>query len=259
MLRETSSLIKAFDGNIKKSQEECADKLEEIRDLSFWLNRSFYINMKSNNLKELVNRLVFWCYMESVEISGYTLYLTYCGLYRNAFDNVRHVLESMIQAFYVDLNHPDTSLKTKLEILKEIEYKKEYHASRLLEEKLSFKNLPCEGLDCKGLLNASYSELSKLVHPSHEKVIKTIKDVFASTEKASLSELIDCKEVERILTSTKIVYDAFYVLVLAEFPDLLDSIVKDKELLDCVKKYKLSLLDKIISSYKPKHQKKHNN
>ena len=204
MLKDKSNLVKAFENSIKKSQDECSNKLEELRDLSWNINHCFGLYMTNNSkTKKFSNSLFYWCYIESTEISGYTLYLTYCGLYRNAFDNIRHVLEMAVQALYIDIEHVDSDLKTKLEILKEIEDKREYHVSRLLQEKLNFKNLPCGGLDCKGILNTTYRELSQLVHPSHEKVVRTIAEMLDIAKNDDFSEIIDCKEVEKVFNSTK--------------------------------------------------------
>jgi hypothetical protein len=247
-MKDSSTMIKSFQDNIQKSKDECENKLEEIRDLGYNFFQCFGSFVTINTAERFKDSLVFWLYVESTEISVYTLYLSYCGLYRNAFDNIRHVLESIVQSLYIDVNHPNTSLLTKLEILKEIEDKKEYHASRLLQEKLSFKSDFCEGLDCKGALNASYKKLSKMVHPSHEKVIATIHDAMSSTKNRGLSELVDCGEVARVFESMKIVYDVFYVLVLMEFPDFLPFMKNDEDFVACVKKYELSALGKVLSS-----------
>ncbi len=247
MLRDSSNIRKAFQFNIEKSERECKKELEEIRDLSFNLSYCFGTFLNEENLTEVMDSLVFWCFIETTEITGYTLYLSYCGLYRNAFENIRHILESIVQAYYIDLNHPNTSFETKMEILKEIEDKKEYHASKLINEKLSFKNEVCEGLDCKGFLKVSYKNLSQMVHPSHQKIIATRKDAMSSGNK-DLSELIDCGEVAKISESLRTVLDIFYVLVTFEFPIFANKMREDKDFVDCVKKYKLKLLDKIIRS-----------
>ena len=248
MLKDSSNVIKSFQDNIQKSKDECGNKLADIRDLSYNFFHCFGSFADGNTFERFKDSLVFWWYVESTEISVYTLYLSYCGLYRNAFDNIRHVLESIVQALYIDVNHPNTSLQTKLEILKEIEDKREYHASRLLQEKLSFKSEFCEGLDCKGALNTSYKDLSKIVHPSHKKVIATIRDAVGLSKNKGLSELVDCGEVARVFDSLKIVYDVFYVLVLTEFPDFLPFMKNDKDFVACVKKYELSTLGKVLSS-----------
>jgi hypothetical protein len=248
MLRDHSHLLKSFQETISKSEKECGSKLEEIRELCYSLNRCFGEFMVSDfSTGKLANSLTFWCYVESTEISGFTLYLSYCGLYRNAFDNIRHILESMVQSVYIDINHPGSSLKTKLEILKEIEDKKEYHASRLLQEKLDFKSLGCEGLDCKGLLNTAYKDLSKMVHPSHEKVIATFNDFMHSSENKSVI-LVNCAEVSKIFDSLKIVFDIFYVLIAANFPEFKKVMKKDQNFLDTVEKFNLTLLKKVLDN-----------
>lgn len=247
MLKDHSHLIKSFQENILKSEKECGSKLEEMRELCYSINICFGKFMVSNFAAgKLANALTFWCYIESTEISGYTLYLSYCGLYRNAFENIRHILELMVQSAYIDNNHPNSSLSTKLEILKEIEDKKEYHASRLLQEKLDFKSMGCEGLDCKGLLNTAYRELSKMVHPSHEKVIATFKDFMHSSETKGVTDLVDCKEVTKIFDSLRMVFDIFYILIAVNFPEFKEVMKKDQNFRGCVEKFNLTLLKKVL-------------
>lgn len=252
MLKEPSKITKSFQDNIEKSRKECIRELEKIRDLSYNLNYCFGTFINEDNLRELMDSLIFWCYIESTEILGYTLYLSYCGLYRNAFENIRHILELSIQAYYIDINHPKTSFWTKLEILKEIETSKEYHTSRLIQEKLSFKKGVCKGLDCKGFLNIAYKNLSKTIHPSHDKIIATRKDVMIPEKDEGLLGLVECGEVSKIFDSMKTVLDVFYILVIFEYPDFLDIMRNDKGFVECVKKYKLKLLTKVLSKSKPK-------
>jgi hypothetical protein len=240
MLVESKILIEAFQDVMKKSEETCGKELEEIREL-INIGRFFRSIVEKNNQSSLV----FWCFMESIRISGQTLYLSYCGLYRNAFDNIRHLLESIVQAVYIDKNHPSSDLPTKLEILKEIEDKKEYHARRLIEDRIPFKNLDCKGLDCKGLLNKEYSELSQIVHPSHEKIIVTVKDVLS--ENKWIPARIDCGEISRILDSMRRMYDIFLFLVVVNFPECKTSLRKDSKLVATIKKHNLRLLERAIT------------
>ena len=114
MLKDRSYLLKSFQDTISKSEKECGSELEEIRELCYSLNRCFGEFIVSDAFAgKIANSLTFWCYVESTEISSYTLYLSYCGMYRNAFDNIRHILESMVQSVYIDAKHPKSSLPTK--------------------------------------------------------------------------------------------------------------------------------------------------
>ncbi len=253
MLRDPTKIIESFQDNIEKSGKECKEELEKFRDLSYNLAYSFLTLVNEYTLKELMDSLMFWCYIESTEILGYTLYLLLCGLYRNASENIRHILELTVQAYYIDINHPKTSFLTKLEILKEIEDKREYHVRRLIDEKLSFRNDVCKNIDCKGFLNIAYTNLSQEIHPSHNKIIATRKEAMTPSE--GLLGLVECREISRIFDSVKIVLDVFFVLFVFEHPDFLDNIRKDKDFVNCVKKYKLKLLSKVLRQSKHKKTK----
>lgn len=127
MLTSLDTLEKGFQEIVKKSKEECGDKLEEIRKLIL-INFHFYNAIekcfspdRENILPKFGHSLVGTCFLELTRISGHILFLSCNGLYRNAFNNIRYVLESIIQAFYLDQRHPKTDIMAKIEILKEVE------------------------------------------------------------------------------------------------------------------------------------------
>jgi hypothetical protein len=238
MLRASDNIVKGFQDAIEKSLEYHSERLDEIRKLILTFNALRDIIDAGQKQKDSI---VFWCLMESFRISAHSLYLCYCGLYRNVYDNIRHTLESMIQAYYIDSNHPSVSLATKLEILKEIEDKKEYHASRLIEEKIAFKSLDCKGLDCKGLLKIEYSELSRKVHPSHEKVMVTVKDVIS--DEFGMPVKINKGEIARIFELMKQMLDVLLFLAVANFPEWKTILNENAKLAKNIKKYNLRLLE----------------
>jgi hypothetical protein len=247
MLKNSEKLVESFQEVIKESNEKCGDTLELIRSLIYDSSGCFAVGFKKAGLKKCQNSLVFWWYMESVRISGHILYLTKCGLYRNAFDDIRHLLESIIQASYVETNHTDCDLRTKLEILKEIEDKKEYHARRLIEEKRIIGDVKCEGVDCKGLLKKEYVDLSNMIHPSHEKFIATMEDV---QKNQGIPAVVNPEEVVRVLDSLRKTYDICFFTVLASFPEINATLVEKTKIRECVSKYELPLLGRILTSIK---------
>ena len=125
MLSSLEALEEGFEATVKKSKEECGDKLEEIRQLIFILQDFNTSVLKCSIRGEIVlpkydNSLVFTCFLELLRISGHILFLSCNGLYRNAFDNIRYALESIVQALYIDMRHPETPLRWKIEILKRL-------------------------------------------------------------------------------------------------------------------------------------------
>lgn len=241
MLTETK-LEKAFQDTIKKSKKECGEEIEKIRQLIADVNTCFWKIEETNKgtIQKFVNSLVYSCYVELVRLSSHSLYLSSCGLYRNAFDNVRYILESIVQAFYIDTRHRETDLKTKVEILKEVEDKREYHASRLIDE----LEIDPKLARYKNTLKRQYKELSKIIHPSHKQVIATWSDVL---KERGVPVTIDCEEISRIYDSMRRVYDIVFFLYIIYFPHVRKLLAKDSDFNKCVKNHKLALLSKVIN------------
>jgi len=241
MLSGIDSLEKGFRGIVKKSKKECRDELEAIRELTWDFNshffKAYFENYSANGKQRLpkyYNSLVDTCFLELWRISGHILFLSCNGLYRNAFDNIRYILESIVQALYIDLRHPKTNLETKIEILKEVEEKREYHAVRLIDELK---------IDHKSKLKEEYKKLSRIIHPSHKQIIATVSDII---EGKGVPATIDCGEVERVYDSMKRMYDIFFLLFITYFPELKHSLEKNPAFMRGIKDYNLTLLSKVF-------------
>jgi hypothetical protein len=242
MLRETSEIEKGFAEIAKESIEKCSNELENIRKFVHETIPHFDASvhecydvgvegvMEKSVSPKCVHSLVFSCYLESFRISGHTLFLALNGLYRNAFDNVRHLLESVVQALYIDLRHPETDLTTKIEILKEVEGKRDYHASHLIDE------LPIGNK--KDILKPEYKRLSNIIHPSHKQIVATITDII---KERGMPAVVDCEEVGRIYGSMVTMYDIFFFLFLTYFTEIGQSLTKNADFVNDVKNYKLHL------------------
>jgi hypothetical protein len=239
MLRSLKVLEEEYRNAAKKSKKECSNELEEIRQLSLNVMQHVFIAYRKccspngkNRMPKYFNSLVDSCFLELPRISGHILFLVCNGLYRSAFDDIRYILESIVQALYIDLRHPKIDLATKIEILKEVEDKREYHAIRLIDEL---------EIDHKDKLRKGYKNLSKIIHPSHRQYIATITDVIAN-----VSIVIDCKEISRIHNSMKEMYDIFFFLFLIYFPEVKKQLQKNPDFMKLVKVYNLTLLSKVF-------------
>jgi hypothetical protein len=238
MLKRTSNLQKDFLRITEKSKKECGDKLEEMRKLIFIIF-DFEKSVKACEKElspKLMNSLTCWCYLELVRASAHILFLSYNGLYRNAFDNIRHVLESIVQALYIDGRHPKTPLTTKIEILREVEDKREYHAIRLIDELK---------IDNKEKLKTEYKELSRVIHPSHKQIIATFTDVFGGR---GVPATVDCEEVARIYSSMEKMFDIFFFLFTKNFPEVKESLKKNLDFSKHIKSHNLILLNSSFKS-----------
>jgi hypothetical protein len=239
MLKSLDALDEGFRGIVKKSKEECGDELEEIRQLVFIIGIFYMSLVKSLSLSKeyrvrIESSLALMCFTELSRISGHILFLSCNGLYRNAFDNVRYALESIVQALYIDHRHPETPLKTKIEILKEVEDKREYHVVRLIDELK---------IDHKDMLKRQYKELSQVIHPSHKQIVTTLSDLM---EDKGVPATVDCKEISKIYNSMIKMYDIFFFLFITHFPEVKITLKKNSNFIKLIKDYNLILLSKIF-------------
>lgn len=242
MLSSLDSLQTGFSEVAAKSRRECGDTLEKLRRLVFIVstfNRSIVkcvtLGGEKYHHPKYANSLVLLCHYELPRISGHILFFSINGLYRNAFNNIRYVIESIVQSMYIELRHPEASLEVKLEILKEVEDKTEYHARRLID-KLEIPH--------KDALKRKYKELSQRVHPSHRQVVATFKDIYEPEE--SIPARIDCREILRIHESVKEMLDIFYFLFASCFPEVKKFFHEDVDVVKSIKAYGFRLLSGIL-------------
>jgi len=224
----------------RKSRERCGENLEKLRELIlscchvFWKNIRDIVFPTESVLEKSMNSLVFAHFLELPRVSNHILFLCLNGLYRNAYDSIRYALESVIQALYIDSRHPETSIEVKIEILKEVENKREYHANRLVDE----LEIPY-----KDRIKEQYKRLSQIIHPSHEQVMATLGDV---RERKGIPVVIDCSEIENIFMSMRMMYDIFFFLTITHFPEFEESMRRDSETIKTVKSHKMYLLSKAL-------------
>jgi hypothetical protein len=204
MLKSTDALQKAFKNVSKKTLSDCPEAIEKIREISFFSGLFFqffyqYQKEKADEIGKWGNSLYHACMLELFRTYGTILFLTINGLYRSAFDSIRHALESIVQAIYIDGKHPNTDIITKIEILKEIEDRREYHAVRLIDElKIAHKDV----------LKIEYKELSKVIHPSHKQILLTMQDIKEQGEGIPIT--VDSNEISKIYDATKRMTDIYF-------------------------------------------------
>ena len=241
MLRDIDALCDGFQETVKKSKEQCGDTLEEMRQFIFMLNSFFKTFHESFQLgKEyrvkIGSSLTLTCSIELVRISGHILFFSYSGLYRQAFNNIRYALESIVQAIYLDDRHPNTQLETKIEILKEVENQQDYRVNKLITK--------LEGIsEYKDSLQKEYSNLSKNIHHSHKQITATLDDLRRDD---TIPVTINCEEIVRIFESLRRMYDMFLFLFITHFPELKEIVEKNDKFIGYVKKYNLPMLSKLF-------------
>jgi len=237
MLTSLDALVKGYFATVEDSRKKCISEIDEIRKFVFDLNIHFFSTYKellgdANFKRKIVDSLAGICFFELFRSSGHVVFFSATGLYRNAFDSIRHMIESIIQAAYLDTRHPDIDIETKTAILKEVEDKFEYHALRLIDSL---------DIDFKDRLKHEYRELSRSIHPSHKQIIATINDILSKPETFHVA-LVDCKEISRIYSSVKKGYDMFFYLFSVCHPEIRLFLKRNSEFLNDVKRFKLPLL-----------------
>jgi hypothetical protein len=240
--------FKDFSKSLEKSKEECPD-LSQVNELLFivgWVFASFlkipsfFINHEVS--KEYSQKLTFTCLIDLMHSTNCTTFMIGCGLYKNAYHNLRYALESIVHCLYMDLRHPDADFRTKIAILNEGENLPEYHGVHLLKAlEISNKEEIMREYD---RINKEYRKLSRNVHFTYRQLLGTRKNI---TELHVSSTVTDCNEVSKIYSSMKIVYDFFLFLFLSYFPDLKEPLAKNEEFVDAIKDHNLKLVCKILN------------
>lgn len=241
MLRSLDTLEKGFQGIVTDSKEKCEGVLEEIRHLILNVMTPFtkvYVKCCTSDerqqLPQYLNSLAEKRFLELVRVSGQILFLSCNGLYRSAFDNIRYVLESIVQALYIDHRHPGISIATKLDILKEVEDKREYHALHLIGDL---------EIDHKDWLRSEYKKLSQIIHPSHKQIIITISDIM---EEKGVPASVDCEEISKIYNSMIRMYDIFFFLFVNFFQEIKEPLKMNTDFIKSIKEYNLILLSRSL-------------
>jgi len=234
-----------FQTVMEKSEKECVD-LARMSELTFALAcisiafpkvPSFFDNDRYIS-ERYSQSLVFTCFIEFVRSSFCTVYLCGCGLYKNAYHNIRYALESIIQASYLDSRHPNSDFPTKIEILKEVEDLPEYRGVQLVKK----LDIAYKKETRKGLIE-EYRKLSKKVHSTHRQFVATASNFM---ERSYSLVYVDCSEVSNIYDSVKMLYNIFFLLLLAHFPELRKPLRGNNEFVETVKSHDLTLLLKVL-------------
>jgi hypothetical protein len=237
-------LLKLFQKSFKKAAQKCPHESTRIGDLvDDTLEVSTELLLQGKFGLSLVDIRIF----ELLRLMIHVLYLSLSGLYKNAYDNLRYVLESAIQSVYIESKHSKCSLRTRIEILREIENNREYRAKNLIG-KLN--------IDHKETLQKEYGKLSQIIHPSHKSILQVLGFVGKPSLGSPLEFVttVDCEEMSSVYDSMIMVLDMVLFLYASCAPkELKESLRCNQNLATYCKKYNLVLMLKIM---KPKEKVK---
>ncbi len=196
ILSHYSRILKQTKDDVPGALNEIEKFLDDIRTHIKGIDRRIY--SRRNELLIAI-RLV-----EAFRIFNWIKICLACGSYQSVFRELRFMLDGVAQACYIDLNHFDASLVSKLEVYKALGEVGGFIGSSLFDRIKGFKK--------KQILKNLYAELSRFVHPSIEESRRWIESAPAKELVDSLKfnrfdrELLDqatkkCKEVAHLLIS----------------------------------------------------------
>lgn len=194
ILSHYSNILKQTKDNVPGALNEIEKILDDIRTHIKGIDRGIY--SRRNELLIAI-RLV-----EAFRIFNWIKICLACGSYQSVFRELRFMLDGVAQACYIDLNHFDASLVSKLEVYKALGKVGGFIGTSLFDRIRGFKK--------KQILKDLYAELSRFVHPSIEESRRWIESAPAKELVDSLKfnrfdrELLDqaikkCKEVAHLL------------------------------------------------------------
>jgi hypothetical protein len=188
---------------IDQTMKDAPTSLIEINNILDEI-RSHIRGIKEEVFSQRNELLIAIRLVEAFRIYNWIKVCIACGSYQSVFRELRFMLDGIAQACYIDLNHVDASLQTKLEVYKALCDLGGFIGSALFDRLTGFTKKQ----DLKNL----YSQLSLYVHPSinesrrwvdvrkHEELVDIMK--FNKFDVELLNEVLTkCKDVGRMLIS----------------------------------------------------------
>jgi len=227
-----SKMFEVFEKCCEESNRKCSSETKTLRN---------FVYDSTGILSHAMAREKYFATLMEMRIVEVNLlmiqivFLSLSGMYRSAFHNIRYILESVVQSVYIDSRHKNSSLRTKIEILKEVEDKRDYRVPNLISK--------LENLGHKEDLAVQYKRLSQMIHPSHRSVIEVLQLMRNPPEFFP----IDCKEISEICEALKITTDMILFLFIWHADESTkERLQKNTELIEYCKKYNMFLLSRIL-------------
>jgi hypothetical protein len=233
--------FKEYQEAITKSQAECED-LKAMNKLLLilaqthvaFLKSTFFFDEKRFAKERYSQSLVYTSFLELFRNLHNTVFLSACGLYKNAYHNIRYALEFIIQSYYIDTELPNGNFNDRTRRLSEIENKPKYRGTPLLNK----LNIPSV---LKEEIANEYTKLHKRVHSTSKQFVYT---AYHFMDNHYTALYLDIIEVSKIYNSSVKMMDFFYYLLLNQFPELKKELIKNKDFLEVITDYDLPLMHK---------------
>ena len=228
-----------FDFVVERFQEICKETRQEIpiEDYCTWVeHHNNWIDISKPFMSSFsefgkYNSILLLRFVELQKQLCLLHFGVLSGLYHQSIRELRYIMESIIQAYYIDREHPEVTIECKLEIIKEID---KLVGGRLIDR---------TDLEHKKELKALYSDLSKYIHSSYKELKPTI-------EKGE----VDCRVTfafnkdlfYKCLEFSNRTMDAFFFVILSLYPEIVSKIREDQMLLKSLAENKCALSVKYI-------------
>lgn len=200
---------------------------------------------------EYLNSMVFIRLQETQRLLiEYRILDRLCAYY-SIFRQLRFMLESVLQAYYIDKEYPEVNLQGKLSILKQMKRDKKAIGKPLLE----MTNLNSH---VKQKINGLYKELSDAVHPDYKDYLpftkaQTRKDVYF--EWISRWALVPNPKLAQLcLQKLNQVMDIIYLLIFDTFGG--NALIVFKDIKEVLSRAECNLSLKFIDSFTHREQPK---
>ncbi len=231
-----------FDELIKMARKIRKETEEEIpeEDYVTWVeHHNNWIDLSGPFMSSLsefdkYNSLSFFRFIELTKQLFWLHFSVLSGNYHQSIRELRYILESALQAYYIDREHPEATMRCKLEIIKEID---KLTGGRLIDR---------TDLEHKNELKMLYFDLSKYVHSSYEELRPAIEkgEVDYRVTLAFNKELF-----YKCMDFTNREMDIFFFMMLSLYPRIIPTIKENQQLLRSLNENKCILSVKFIEKY----------
>jgi len=188
----------------QKVIDEGNDYFDEIVDTLKEISKEILNHIAQTDPNLLANRdnlLIAIRITECVKIFDWILLELLLGTYRSVNKELRFMIESMCQAYYIDYNHFSAPLISKFEILKALGNYGNFIGGKLIEKTKLNKPL-------KKKIKEIYGILSNFVHPSSEEsrlLLERIKNS-GTKNRDRLSPILDVNRFDEISLKNCLTY-----------------------------------------------------
>lgn len=196
------------------------EEWSEYESLFFNLAKIVVLQYKDNKSK-VVDSLVFVRFQEIQKVTGFFQKLAYIGAYFTLLRELRYVLESILQAHYVEDNYPNISYEGKLAILRERE-RHNRNVGRKLIADIGLEH------DLNSEIHPLYKELSDYVHPTRTELIETTKTM-ESYGARFVRNFFDEDALHLFKKFFTRVTDMVFYFFISDYRELIPEFVKLKE------------------------------